>query len=253
MQTPLAGVFPIVATPFRSDRSPDVGDLGRVVDFIVESRRGRPRLSRCGQRVRNAHIRRAAHTGGGRGPRGPWTDSAGDRRVGRERAGRGALRCAGARSRCGGRDGGRADADARRCQRADRLLPAHRCRTVAHHPAERTSTGRMRACAGTHRGDRRRGARDCVRQGRNAPVRPADHPAARAGARYSPASSAARADATSPTSLRAAPVARCRLASSSTCMSGSSPRIAPATRPRCDGCSRACCRCSISRRCSAWR
>lgn len=31
----LAGVFPIVATPFRPDRSPDVGDLARVVDFIV--------------------------------------------------------------------------------------------------------------------------------------------------------------------------------------------------------------------------
>lgn len=35
IQSTLAGVFPIVATPFRSDRSPDVGDLTRVVDFIV--------------------------------------------------------------------------------------------------------------------------------------------------------------------------------------------------------------------------
>jgi 4-hydroxy-tetrahydrodipicolinate synthase len=35
MQTTLAGVFPIVATPFRDDRSPDAGDLVRVVDFIV--------------------------------------------------------------------------------------------------------------------------------------------------------------------------------------------------------------------------
>ena len=33
----LAGVFPIVATPFRADRSPDVGDLARVVDFIVSA------------------------------------------------------------------------------------------------------------------------------------------------------------------------------------------------------------------------
>jgi 4-hydroxy-tetrahydrodipicolinate synthase len=37
MQTTLAGVFPIVATPFRFDRSPDVGDLERVVDFIVKA------------------------------------------------------------------------------------------------------------------------------------------------------------------------------------------------------------------------
>ena len=31
----LSGVFPIVPTPFRPDRSPDVGDLTRVVEFIV--------------------------------------------------------------------------------------------------------------------------------------------------------------------------------------------------------------------------
>ena len=31
----LSGVFPIVPTPFRSDRSPDVGDLARVVEFII--------------------------------------------------------------------------------------------------------------------------------------------------------------------------------------------------------------------------
>ena len=31
----LSGVFPIVATPFRADGSPDAGDLARVVDFIV--------------------------------------------------------------------------------------------------------------------------------------------------------------------------------------------------------------------------
>jgi len=31
----LTGVFPIVPTPFRDDRSPDLGDLRRVVDFIV--------------------------------------------------------------------------------------------------------------------------------------------------------------------------------------------------------------------------
>lgn len=37
MQTTLAGVFPIVATPFRPDRSPDVGDLARIVDFIVSA------------------------------------------------------------------------------------------------------------------------------------------------------------------------------------------------------------------------
>ena len=33
----LAGVFPIVATPFRVDGSPDSADLARVVDFIVAS------------------------------------------------------------------------------------------------------------------------------------------------------------------------------------------------------------------------
>ena len=33
----LSGVFPIVATPFRPDRSPDAGDLARIVDFIVDS------------------------------------------------------------------------------------------------------------------------------------------------------------------------------------------------------------------------
>jgi 4-hydroxy-tetrahydrodipicolinate synthase len=37
-QTTLAGVFPIVATPFRTDGSPDVGDLVRIVDFIVKAR-----------------------------------------------------------------------------------------------------------------------------------------------------------------------------------------------------------------------
>jgi len=31
----LEGVFPIVATPFRDDGSPDLGDLARLVDFIV--------------------------------------------------------------------------------------------------------------------------------------------------------------------------------------------------------------------------
>jgi 4-hydroxy-tetrahydrodipicolinate synthase len=31
----LSGVFPIVATPFRADGSPDQGDLRRVVDFLV--------------------------------------------------------------------------------------------------------------------------------------------------------------------------------------------------------------------------
>jgi 4-hydroxy-tetrahydrodipicolinate synthase len=34
---PLSGVFPIVATPFRADGSPDLHDLARVVDFIVAS------------------------------------------------------------------------------------------------------------------------------------------------------------------------------------------------------------------------
>lgn len=33
----LAGVYPIVATPFRADRSPDLDDLRRVVSFIVEA------------------------------------------------------------------------------------------------------------------------------------------------------------------------------------------------------------------------
>jgi len=32
---PLAGVFPIVATPFRSDAAPDFEDFARLVDFIV--------------------------------------------------------------------------------------------------------------------------------------------------------------------------------------------------------------------------
>ena len=31
----LEGVFPIVATPFRDDGSPDLADLARLVDFIV--------------------------------------------------------------------------------------------------------------------------------------------------------------------------------------------------------------------------
>jgi dihydrodipicolinate synthase/N-acetylneuraminate lyase len=31
----LTGVWPIVATPFRDDGTPDVGDLARIVDFIV--------------------------------------------------------------------------------------------------------------------------------------------------------------------------------------------------------------------------
>ena len=35
--TRLEGVYPIVATPFRDDGSPDTGDLARVVDFIVAS------------------------------------------------------------------------------------------------------------------------------------------------------------------------------------------------------------------------
>jgi 4-hydroxy-tetrahydrodipicolinate synthase len=33
----LSGVFPIVATPFRADGAPDLGDLERVVDFIVDA------------------------------------------------------------------------------------------------------------------------------------------------------------------------------------------------------------------------
>ena len=33
----LSGVFPIVATPFRSDGAPDVDDLARVVEFIVDA------------------------------------------------------------------------------------------------------------------------------------------------------------------------------------------------------------------------
>jgi len=35
--TTLCGVYPILATPFRADRSVDEGDLARLIDFIVES------------------------------------------------------------------------------------------------------------------------------------------------------------------------------------------------------------------------
>jgi len=35
MNARLEGVFPIVATPFREDGAADVGDLARLVDFIV--------------------------------------------------------------------------------------------------------------------------------------------------------------------------------------------------------------------------
>ena len=41
-QTPpspaLAGVYPILATPFRADGTPDEGDLARLIDFIVAAR-----------------------------------------------------------------------------------------------------------------------------------------------------------------------------------------------------------------------
>lgn len=37
VRPPLSGVFPILATPFRPDGSPDTDDLGRLIDFIVRS------------------------------------------------------------------------------------------------------------------------------------------------------------------------------------------------------------------------
>ena len=136
-----------------------------------------------------------------------------------------------------------------------RLLRAHRRGGRAGDPAERAAAGGLRAVA------RARSPRSCARSPAIRYVKEESLPCGQritqllrgAGAGARAACSAAPAAATSPTSSRAAPAARCPRASSSTCTCASSRCIAPATPPACAICSTGCCRCSISRRCSGWR
>ena len=212
----LSGVFPIVATPFRADRAPDVADPRRA-SWTSSSMRVRTawcfRGSRASsKRSRPEERRLLVRSRGGRGTGG--RHSAGHRRFGAESGGRGVRHAAQARDGRRRRGHGRCAAiDARRRRCADRLLPAHRSRTAW--PSSCRTRLRPRAAASRRSGSRKSSPR--CRASRTSRKRrcPAasESPGCAICCRVWPASSVARADGTSPTSLRAAPVARCRRAS----------------------------------------
>ena len=252
----LSGVFPIVATPFRADGSPDVGDLARVVEFIVDA--GADGLVFPGvasefetlepeeRRVLVEAVARAQRADGFR-----WSSACQPRKRRTPRRHAAQARAVGAAAVMAVAPPTMREDDRLRRSTTTAASPPRGLPIILQNAPPPAGCGfspervaEIVAAVPRHR----------VRQGGNAALRPADHAAARADAGPGSACSAARADATSPTSSRAALVARCRHASSTDLHV---QQFARAPRRRRGGgasdCSRECCRCSISRPCSAWR
>ena len=218
----LRGVYPILATPFRRDgastrptsaASSTSSSRRAPTASCFRAWRASSRRSRADERRTLvdvvARARRRAHAARRRRVRGRAA-----RRPRRSRSMRATVGAAAVMAVAPAVAQGQ-------CAGASPTTTAHRARSACRSSCRtrrRPRAARSRPSEVAR--DRARRSRHPLREGRDAALRPAHHAAPRGAAcRRSPASSAARAGATSPTSSRAAPAARCPRASSPTCTS----------------------------------